>query len=49
MLLIDSFRQFGRRWKEIAKVIKGRSENGIKNRFGLLGLKYCGREIVSKN
>lgn len=46
---MDAFSQFGRRWKEIAKVIKGRSENAIKNRFTLLSQKYCNKEITSKN
>lgn len=42
-VLFRAFSKYGRRWKQVASLIPGRSENAIKNRFALLSQKYCSK------
>jgi hypothetical protein len=40
LLLLQTHLQLGNKWSEIAKCIKGRGENAVKNRFNILHKKY---------
>ena len=39
-MLLKTQREFGNRWSEIVKVLKGRTENQVKNRFNTLGKQF---------
>jgi len=39
-LLLQAQLEFGNKWSEISKQLKGRSENAVKNRFNMLYKKY---------
>nr|AGN52134.1 MYB-related transcription factor [Salvia miltiorrhiza]AGN52244.1 MYB-related transcription factor [Salvia miltiorrhiza] len=50
MLLCEAQRIYGNRWTEIAKVVSGRTDNAVKNRFTTLCKKRAKREaLVEKN
>jgi len=42
MHLLIGFKNYGNKWKDIAKMLKGRSENAVKNRFNILYKKFRG-------
>ncbi|CAA0838571.1 Duplicated homeodomain-like superfamily protein [Striga hermonthica] len=48
MLLCEAQKIFGNRWTEIAKVVSGRTDNAVKNRFTTLCKKRAKREALSK-
>ncbi|URE08527.1 Myb-like DNA-binding domain [Musa troglodytarum] len=48
MLLCEAQKIFGNRWTEIAKVVSGRTDNAVKNRFSTLCKKRAKLEAVSK-
>ncbi|KAK9107705.1 hypothetical protein Syun_023716 [Stephania yunnanensis] len=48
MLLCEAQRIFGNRWTEIAKVVSGRTDNAVKNRFSTLCKKRAKHEALSK-
>ncbi|GFP87375.1 myb-related protein b [Phtheirospermum japonicum] len=48
MLLCEAQRIFGNRWTEIAKVVSGRTDNAVKNRFTTLCKKRAKREALAK-
>ncbi|ERM94394.1 hypothetical protein AMTR_s00010p00252990 [Amborella trichopoda] len=47
-LLCEAQKIFGNRWTEIAKVVSGRTDNAVKNRFTTLCKKKAKREAQSK-
>ncbi|KAL9246406.1 hypothetical protein vseg_019945 [Gypsophila vaccaria] len=48
MLLCEAQKIFGNRWTEIAKVVSGRTDNAVKNRFSTLCKKKARREALAK-
>ncbi|KAL0421146.1 UNVERIFIED_CONTAM: Transcription factor [Sesamum latifolium] len=48
MLLCEAQKIFGNRWTEIAKVVSGRTDNAVKNRFTTLCKKGAKREALAK-
>ncbi|KAH6805277.1 Duplicated homeodomain-like superfamily protein [Perilla frutescens var. frutescens] len=48
MLLCEAQRIYGNRWTEIAKVVSGRTDNAVKNRFTTLCKKRAKREALVK-
>ncbi|KAL7132888.1 hypothetical protein ABFS83_12G105000 [Erythranthe nasuta] len=48
MLLCEAQKIFGNRWTEIAKVVSGRTDNAVKNRFTTLCKKRAKREALAK-
>ncbi|GAB4839973.1 Transcription factor [Ancistrocladus abbreviatus] len=48
MLLCEAQKIFGNRWTEIAKVVSGRTDNAVKNRFTTLCKKRAKREAIAK-
>ncbi|KAK8952152.1 Transcription factor MYB44 [Platanthera zijinensis] len=48
MLLCEAQKIFGNRWTEIAKVVSGRTDNAVKNRFSTLCKKRAKHHTVSK-
>uniref|UniRef100_A0A6N2M599 Uncharacterized protein n=1 Tax=Salix viminalis TaxID=40686 RepID=A0A6N2M599_SALVM len=48
MLLCEAQRIFGNRWTEIAKVVSGRTDNAVKNRFSTLCKKRAKYEALAK-
>ncbi|EOA36563.1 hypothetical protein CARUB_v10011707mg [Capsella rubella] len=47
MLLCEAQRVFGNRWTEIAKVVSGRTDNAVKNRFTTLCKKRAKHEALA--
>ncbi|ESQ33041.1 hypothetical protein EUTSA_v10004109mg [Eutrema salsugineum] len=48
-LLCEAQRLFGNRWTEIAKVVSGRTDNAVKNRFTTLCKKRAKYEAIAKD
>ncbi|XP_076924339.1 transcription factor MYB124-like [Bidens hawaiensis] len=48
MLLCEAQKIFGNRWTEIAKVVSGRTDNAVKNRFSTLCKKKAKSEALAK-
>ncbi|KAL3636272.1 Transcription factor [Castilleja foliolosa] len=48
MLLCEAQKIFGNRWTEIAKVVSGRTDNAVKNRFTTLCKKRAKREALAQ-
>ncbi|XP_051122627.1 transcription factor MYB124-like [Andrographis paniculata] len=48
MLLCEAQKIFGNRWTEIAKVVSGRTDNAVKNRFTTLCKRRAKHEALSK-
>ncbi|KAK1362102.1 Transcription factor MYB88 [Heracleum sosnowskyi] len=48
ILLCEAQKIFGNRWTEIAKVVSGRTDNAVKNRFSTLCKKKAKREALAK-
>ncbi|XP_047324472.1 transcription factor MYB124-like [Impatiens glandulifera] len=48
MLLCEAQKIFGNRWTEIAKVVSGRTDNAVKNRFSTLCKKRAKHEALAK-
>ncbi|CAN1349062.1 Transcription factor MYB88 [Linum perenne] len=48
LLLCEAQRVFGNRWTEIAKVVSGRTDNAVKNRFTTLCKKRAKYEALAK-
>ncbi|XP_021887851.1 transcription factor MYB124 isoform X1 [Carica papaya] len=48
MLLCEAQKIFGNRWTEIAKVVSGRTDNAVKNRFSTLCKKRARYEALAK-
>lgn len=48
IILFEAHKKFGNRWTEIAKVVQGRTDNAVKNRFNALCKKQAKREALSK-
>ncbi|XAR56028.1 hypothetical protein NMG60_11036309 [Bertholletia excelsa] len=48
MLLCEAQKIFGNRWTEIAKVVAGRTDNAVKNRFSTLCKKRAKHEAIAK-
>ncbi|XP_019457049.1 PREDICTED: uncharacterized protein LOC109357506 isoform X2 [Lupinus angustifolius] len=48
MLLCEAQKIFGNRWTEIAKVVSGRTDNAVKNRFATLCKKRAKCEALAK-
>lgn len=48
MLLCEAQKAFGNRWTEIAKVVSGRTDNAVKNRFTTLCKKRAKCEALAK-
>ncbi|MED6177331.1 Transcription factor [Stylosanthes scabra] len=48
MLLCEAQKRFGNRWTEIAKVVSGRTDNAVKNRFSTLCRKRQKYEALAK-
>ncbi|OVA13322.1 SANT/Myb domain [Macleaya cordata] len=48
MLLCEAQKIFGNRWTEIAKVVSGRTDNAVKNRFTTLCKKRAKNQTISK-
>ncbi|XP_054823836.1 transcription factor MYB124-like isoform X2 [Prosopis cineraria] len=48
MLLCEAQKIFGNRWTEIAKVVSGRTDNAVKNRFSTLCKKRAKYEALTK-
>ncbi|KAJ0987401.1 hypothetical protein J5N97_005757 [Dioscorea zingiberensis] len=49
MILCEAQRIFGNRWTEIAKVVSGRTDNAVKNRFSTLCKKRAKLEASKEN
>ncbi|KAF8099230.1 hypothetical protein N665_0247s0016 [Sinapis alba] len=49
MLLCEAQRVFGNRWTEIAKVVSGRTDNAVKNRFTTLCKKRAKHEAMAND
>ncbi|XP_009148726.1 transcription factor MYB124 [Brassica rapa] len=49
MLLCEAQRVFGNRWTEIAKVVSGRTDNAVKNRFTTLCKKRAKHEAMANS
>ncbi|CAM8879793.1 unnamed protein product [Rhodiola kirilowii] len=47
MLLCEAQKVYGNKWTEIAKVVSGRTDNAVKNRFSTLCKKRAKREAVT--
>ncbi|KAG9140191.1 hypothetical protein Leryth_021751 [Lithospermum erythrorhizon] len=48
LLLCEAQKVFGNRWTEIAKVVSGRTDNAVKNRFSTLCKKRAKNEALAK-
>ncbi|KAL3501387.1 hypothetical protein ACH5RR_035836 [Cinchona calisaya] len=48
LLLCEAQKIFGNRWTEIAKVVSGRTDNAVKNRFSTLCKKRAKHEAIAK-
>ncbi|CAI9092691.1 OLC1v1028008C1 [Oldenlandia corymbosa var. corymbosa] len=48
LLLCEAQKIFGNRWTEIAKVVSGRTDNAVKNRFSTLCKKRAKNEALAK-
>ncbi|GAA0148097.1 hypothetical protein LIER_07629 [Lithospermum erythrorhizon] len=48
MLLCEAQKLYGNRWTEIAKVVSGRTDNAVKNRFSTLCKKRAKHETLEK-
>nr|XP_043608573.1 transcription factor MYB88-like [Erigeron canadensis] len=48
MLLCEAQKMFGNRWTEIAKVVSGRTDNAVKNRFSVLRKRKAKHEESTK-
>ncbi|KAG9152994.1 hypothetical protein Leryth_021942 [Lithospermum erythrorhizon] len=48
LLLCEAQKLFGNRWTEIAKVVSGRTDNAVKNRFSTLCKKRAKHEALAK-
>lgn len=48
MLLCEAQKIFGNRWTKIAKVVSGRTDNAVKNRFSTLCKKRAKNEAMEK-
>ncbi|KAJ4973465.1 hypothetical protein NE237_006639 [Protea cynaroides] len=48
MILCEAQKLFGNRWTEISKVVSGRTDNAVKNRFSTLCKKRAKHEALSK-
>ncbi|CAM8885744.1 unnamed protein product [Rhodiola kirilowii] len=48
LLLCEAQRKFGNKWTEIAKMVSGRTDNAVKNRFSTLCKKQAKREALAK-
>lgn len=48
IILFEAHKKFGNRWTEIAKVVQGRTDNAVKNRFNALCKKQAKKEALSK-
>jgi len=48
IILFEAHKKFGNRWTEIAKVVQGRTDNAVKNRFNALCKKHAKKEALSK-
>ncbi|MQL71773.1 hypothetical protein Taro_004110 [Colocasia esculenta] len=48
MILCEAQKIFGNRWTEIAKVVSGRTDNAVKNRFTTLCKKRAKRDSMTK-
>ncbi|KAK9276895.1 hypothetical protein L1049_006432 [Liquidambar formosana] len=48
MILCEAQKIFGNRWTEIAKVVSGRTDNAVKNRFSTLCKKRAKHEALAK-
>ncbi|XP_010242411.1 PREDICTED: transcription factor RAX2-like isoform X3 [Nelumbo nucifera] len=48
MILCEAQKIFGNRWTEISKVVSGRTDNAVKNRFSTLCKKRAKHEALSK-
>ncbi|XP_075658417.1 transcription factor MYB124-like isoform X1 [Castanea sativa] len=48
LLLCEAQKMFGNRWTEIAKVVSGRTDNAVKNRFSTLCKKRAKYEALAK-
>lgn len=46
IVLFEAHKKFGNRWTEIAKVVQGRTDNAVKNRFNALCKKQAKREAL---
>ncbi|CAL5366885.1 unnamed protein product [Camellia sinensis] len=49
LLLCEAQKIFGNRWTEIAKVVSGRTDNAVKNRFSTLCKKRAKHEALAKD
>lgn len=47
-LLCEAQKMFGNRWTEIAKVVSGRTDNAVKNRFSVLSKRRAKQEASNK-
>uniref|UniRef100_A0A7N0V4L5 Uncharacterized protein n=1 Tax=Kalanchoe fedtschenkoi TaxID=63787 RepID=A0A7N0V4L5_KALFE len=47
-LLCESQRKYGNKWTEIAKMVSGRTDNAVKNRFSTLCKKKAKREALAE-
>ncbi|GLJ50618.1 hypothetical protein SUGI_1078370 [Cryptomeria japonica] len=48
-ILFEAHKKFGNRWTEIAKVVQGRTDNAVKNRFNALHRKLEKRKSCKEN